>query len=134
MKSQRIVLFVLVSVAVLALLAACTGGSAAKPPASGGTSGSKNFNLTATEFSLTPNEYKNVKAGQKVTFKVTNKGTVEHNFVVQAPDGSEVGRLITQPGETQTLEITPASAGEYPIFCDVAGHRESGMEGKLTVN
>ena len=134
MKSQRIVLVVLVSVVVLALLAACTGGSAAKPSTGGSSSGGKNFNVTATEFAFTPNEYKNVKAGQKVTFKVTNKGTVEHNFIVQTPDGSELGRLVTQPGETKTLEVTPAGAGEYPIFCDVAGHRESGMEGKMTVN
>jgi uncharacterized cupredoxin-like copper-binding protein len=132
MKSQRIVLVVLVSVVVLALLAACTGGSLANP-STGGSSGGRNYNVTATEFEFKPNQYE-ARVGQKVTFKVSNKGTVEHNFVIFSPDGSqELTKMTTQPGETKSLEFTPAEAGTYPIDCNIAGHKEAGMVGELVV-
>ena len=133
MKSQRIVLVILVSVVVLALLAACTGGSLAKPSTGGSGSGGKNYNITATEFEFKPNQYE-AKVGQKVTFKVTNKGTVEHTFVILSPDGSqELAKISTQPGETKPLEFTPTEAVTYQIVCNIAGHKETGMTGTFTV-
>ncbi len=134
MKSQRIVLLALVSVLVIALLAACSGGTVGgtKAPASG-AAGGKSYNVTATEFQFTPNKY-DAKVGQKLTFKVTNKGTVEHNFVILSPDGSqELTKISTQPGETKSLEFTPTEAVTYQIDCNIAGHKEAGMTGELTV-
>jgi len=134
MKSQRVVLFVLVSVIVIALLAACSGGTVGgtKAPADG-SSGGKTINVTATEFEFRPNKFE-AKVGQKVTFKVTNKGTVEHNFVILSPDGSqELTKMTTQPGETKTLEFTPTEAVTYAIDCNIAGHKEAGMVGELVV-
>lgn len=133
MKSQRFILFVLVSVVVIALLAACSGGTiGGTKPASGG-GGGQTFNVTATEFQFAPNTF-NAKAGQKVTFNLTNKGTVEHTLVIFSPDGSqELVKLSTQPGETKPLEFTPDKAATYPIVCNVAGHKEAGMTGTLEV-
>jgi uncharacterized cupredoxin-like copper-binding protein len=133
MKSQRFLLFFLVSVVVIALLAACSGGTiGGTKPASGG-GGGQSFNVTATEFQFAPNTF-SAKAGQKATFNVTNKGTVEHTFVILSPDGSqELAKLSTQPGETKPLEFTPKDAGTYPIVCNIAGHKEAGMTGKLEV-
>ena len=134
MKSQRAVLFVLVSIVVIAMLAACSGGTVGgtKAPASG-SSGGKTFNVTATEFQFTPNKF-DAKVGQNLTFKVTNKGTVEHNFVILSPDGSqELTKISTQPGETKTLEFTPTEAVTYRIDCNIAGHKEAGMTGVLAV-
>jgi uncharacterized cupredoxin-like copper-binding protein len=134
MKSQRILLLALVSVIVIALLAACSGGTVGgtQAPASG-SSGGKTFNVTATEFQFTPNKF-DAKVGQNLTFKVTNKGTVEHNFVILSPDGSqELTKISTQPGETKTLEFTPTEAVTYQIDCNIAGHKEAGMTGELTV-
>jgi uncharacterized cupredoxin-like copper-binding protein len=134
MKSQRIVAFVLVSVLLIALLAACSGGTiGATKPASGGSSGGKTINVSATEFAFTPNKFEG-KVGEKLTFKVTNKGTVEHNFVILSPDGSEeLTKMTTQPGETKSLEFTPAQAVTYQIDCNIAGHKEAGMVGELLV-
>ena len=132
MKSQRIVLLALVSVLVIALLAACSGGTVGgtKAPASGG---GKSYNVTATEFQFAPNKF-DAKVGQKVTFNMANKGTVEHTFVILSPDGSqELAKLSAQPGETKSLEFTPKDAGTYPIDCNIAGHKEAGMTGQLTV-
>ena len=131
MKSKRMVLFVLVGVLVIALLAACSSSSlsGAKPAAGGG----KSFNVTTTEFAFAPNSF-NAKPGDKLTFRIVNKGTVEHTFVVQSLDGStELAKVSVQPGETKALEYTPQEAGAYPIVCDIAGHKESGMEGSLVV-
>ena len=132
MKSQRIVLLTLVGVLVIALLAACSGGTVGgtQAPAS---SGGKSFNVSATEFEFKPNKFE-AQVGQKVTFKVTNKGTVEHNFVVLSPDGSqELTQMTTQPGETKSLEFTPTEAVTYQIDCNIAGHKEAGMVAELIV-
>lgn len=136
MKSQRVVLFVLVSVLLVALLAACSGGTigGTKPASSGGNSGDGNtINVSATEFAFAPNKFDG-KVGEKITFKLTNKGTVEHTLVVQSPDGSQdLAKLSTQPGETKSLEFTPKDAATYPIVCNIAGHKEAGMQGTLVV-
>jgi uncharacterized cupredoxin-like copper-binding protein len=134
MKSHRIVAFVLVSVLLIALLAACSGGTiGATKPASGGSSGGKTINVSATEFAFTPNKFEG-KVGEKLTFKVTNKGTVEHNFVILSPDGSEeLTKMTTQPGETKSLEFTPTEAVTYQVDCNIAGHKEAGMVGELLV-
>lgn len=133
MQSHRFVLFVLVSAVVIALLAACSGGTiGGTKPASGG-GGGQTFNVSSTEFAFTPNKFEG-KVGEKLTFKVTNKGTVEHNFVILSPDGSqELTKLSTQPGETKSLEFTPSEAVTYQIDCNIAGHKEAGMVGKLEV-
>ena len=126
MKSQRIVWCTLLGVLIIALLAACSGGTKA-PDNSGG----QTFNVAATEFQFKPNKFE-AKVSQKVTFKVTNKGTVEHTFVILSPDGKqELTKLTTQPGETKTLEFTPTEAVTYPIDCNLAGHKEAGMVGEL---
>ena len=134
MKSQRIVLFALLGILVIALLAACSGGTVGGTQApAGGGSGGKTFNVSATEFEFKPNKFE-AKVGQKVTFKVTNKGTVEHNFVVLSPDGSqELTQMTTQPGETKSLEFTPTEAVTYQIDCNIAGHKEAGMVAELIV-
>ncbi len=132
MKSKRVALFVVAGVLIIALLAACSSSSLSSAKPSTG-SGGKSFDVTTTEFAFAPNSF-NAKPGDKLTFKVTNKGTVEHTFVIQSPDGStELAKLSAQPGETKTLEYTPQAAGTYPIVCDIAGHKESGMVGSLVV-
>ena len=136
MKSQRVVLFVLVSVLLVALLASCSGGTiGGTKPASGGSNsgGGNTINVSATEFQFSPNKFEG-KVGEKITFKVTNKGTVEHNFVILSPDGSqELTKMSTQPGETKSLDFTPSEAVTYKIDCNVAGHKEAGMVGELAV-
>jgi uncharacterized cupredoxin-like copper-binding protein len=134
MKSQRIVLLAVVSVILIALLVACSGGTGGgtQAPASGSTGG-KSTNVSATEFQFSPNKFEG-KVGEKITFKVTNKGTVEHNFVILSPDGSqELTKISTQPGETKSLEFTPTEAVTYQIDCNIAGHKEAGMTGELVV-
>ncbi len=87
--------------------------------------------MTATEFKWTPKDV-NVAAGD-VTFNVVNKGTVEHNFVVEDPKGKVVKEVDSiQPGKSAQVKVT-LKAGKYAIVCTVPGHREAGMVATLTV-
>lgn len=70
-----------------------------------------------------------VKAG-KVSFEFTNEAPVPHDFVIEQ-DGEDVARteIITESKETLEADL---DGGEYVFYCSVPGHRQAGMEGKLT--
>jgi plastocyanin len=67
----------------------------------------------------------------RVTIRLTNDSAVEHNATI-AQGSKTLGatKTITESTDTLALELAP---GDYVMFCSVAGHRESGMEGTLTV-
>ena len=111
------------------LLAACSGGGGASPqaPASGAT-----FNVVATEFAFNPNTFK-ASVGQPITFKITNNGQVDHTFVIMGLDGKEAAKASIKTGATETLQFTPTAAGDYPIICNLAGHKDAGMTAMLSV-
>jgi uncharacterized cupredoxin-like copper-binding protein len=63
-----------------------------------------------------------------VTFKVTNKGTLPHDFNI----AGKKTKLIS-PGQSQSLTITFKKAGKYPYLCTVTGHAAAGMKGTFKV-
>ena len=63
-----------------------------------------------------------------VTFKVTNKGSLTHDFKI---NGKKTVRL--SPGKTATLKVSFAKAGKFGYLCTVPGHAPGGMKGTLTV-
>ena len=71
------------------------------------------------------------KAGT-VTVNFDNPAALAHDVVIEDESGNEVGKtdLITQSSAETTVDL---AAGTYTYYCDVPGHREGGMEGKLTV-
>ena len=134
MKLKRNIMLAVLSVLIGVWLAACSGGAASDVKPSGSADEGSIFNVTATEFKFTPNTFR-AKVGQKVTFKLTNHGTMEHSFVIRSPDDSqELAKITTQPGETKTVEFTPTEVAKYPIQCDVPGHKAANMTGELAVN
>ena len=76
------------------------------------------------KFTLSP---KTVAHGT-VTFKVTNKGMLPHDFKI----AGKKTKLLS-PGQSQTLKITFTKAGKYSYLCTVSGHAAAGMKGTLTV-
>ena len=128
MSMRKASVVILISLLTMMILAACNGGGNSTPaPASG-----KTFNVDETEFAYSPNAF-NASVGQPITFKITNKGTVDHTFVILGLDGKEAAKTNVKAGATETLQYTPTAAGTYPIVCDLPGHKEAGMQGTLTV-
>lgn len=67
-----------------------------------------------------------------MTFRVTNSGSVEHNFEVE---GEGIERSLPEnlaPGESATLraDLTP---GTYTVYCPVDDHAERGMSREVDV-
>ena len=63
-----------------------------------------------------------------VTFNVTNKGALPHDFKI----ATKTTKLIS-PGHSAKLTVTFAKAGKYQYLCTVSGHAAAGMKGTLTV-
>ena len=64
----------------------------------------------------------------KVTFTVTNKGNLPHDFKIA---GKKTALL--SPGKSAKLVITFKKAGKYPYLCTVSGHAAAGMKGTFVV-
>ena len=114
---------------------------------------------TATEITVEASDFAykpvsiTVPAGETVTMTLNNIGKVEHDFVIEKINVTNVEASDTGPaahhqmghepeydlhfyakaGETSTLQFTALESGTYEIFCSVEGHKEAGMIGKLVV-
>jgi plastocyanin len=64
-----------------------------------------------------------------VTFKVTNKGLLPHDFKIFGHKTK-----LLSPGQAQTLKVTFLKAGKYPYLCTVTGHAAAGMKGTFSVS
>jgi uncharacterized cupredoxin-like copper-binding protein len=59
----------------------------------------------------------------KVTFKVTNKGHLKHDFKIAGKKTKLLGH-----NQTATLKVT-LKKGKYPYKCTFPGHAQLGMKG-----
>ena len=62
---------------------------------------------------------------------MTNDSDVPHDVSLDGGGADEKGKVV-QGGGISTVSAT-LKAGSYTFYCSVPGHREGGMEGKLTV-
>jgi mono/diheme cytochrome c family protein len=67
------------------------------------------------------------KPGQ-ITVKMQNKSSTQHDIVI---DGKGRGKVVSNGGVSQFS--AKFGAGTYTYYCSVDGHRQAGMQGKLTV-
>ena len=108
--------------------------------------------VEATDFAYNPVSV-TIPAGQPVTLTLNNTGAVEHDFVVDKINVTDVEASDTGPaahhqmgdapeydlhffaraGDTAVLKFTALEPGTYEIFCSIEGHKEAGMIGKLIV-
>ena len=85
--------------------------------------------IVSTEFGYAPAKVM-VIAGRAVTLVLDNSGAeTEHNLFVPAFGF----RLQAKAGETARKSTVFEKPGEYEYSCDLPGHREAGMSGKLIV-
>jgi uncharacterized cupredoxin-like copper-binding protein len=78
--------------------------------------------VKATEFKFTLSK-KSAPHG-KVTFKVTNKGHITHDFKI---NGKKTPML--KPGKSASLTVTLKKGKKYRYICTVPGHAAAGMKG-----
>jgi uncharacterized cupredoxin-like copper-binding protein len=130
---ERAVVPCVIAAAIFAL-GGCGGNAAADqgthraaatqtPAAAGGAE----LTVTGTEYSFAPSPL-TASAGP-TTIRFTNRGATEHDFSIK---GLAI-HLSAQPGKAAEATVT-LKPGTYLVYCSVPGHRESGMQGKLTVS
>jgi mono/diheme cytochrome c family protein len=64
----------------------------------------------------------------QITVKMANKSGTPHDIVI---DGKGKGQIVQNGGVSQFQ--ANFTAGSYTFYCSVPGHRQAGMQGKLTV-
>ena len=90
-----------------------------------------------------------VRRGETIRFVVTNHGPSKHEFVIgnrafhmqhikemeDMPDMpmDEANSIDLRPGETKVLFWQFTQPGEFLFGCDIPGHFQAGMVGKLHV-
>jgi uncharacterized cupredoxin-like copper-binding protein len=99
------------------------GGEAKDPPLPGST-----IEVMAKEFSFTPAKL-TAKAGQPTTIAVKNTGSIDHDLTI----GDAGFKLSVNSGKTGQKELKVDKPGTYEFHCSVAGHKDAGMKGELTV-
>jgi mono/diheme cytochrome c family protein len=67
----------------------------------------------------------------RVELVMPNPATIPHNIAIEGAGVREIGPVVNQGG-TSRISAT-VRPGQYTYFCSVPGHREGGMEGRLTV-
>jgi plastocyanin len=69
-------------------------------------------------------------AGQ-VTVTAKNPQATDHNIAIQGQGIDQKGNIVQSGGTSKlTVDLKP---GTYTFYCSVDGHRQAGMQGKLTV-
>lgn len=113
------------------LLASLLTGTAPGTIALGSGAQPSQVNVIATEFAYAPSKLSATSG--PVTFVVTNKGSIEHNFVVEDSAKKKVAEIaIIVPGETTQVNAM-VRPGTYAILCTLPGHKEAGMIAALQV-
>ena len=107
------------------VLTACGGGSSStEPPGDGNTVQVQAFDrqdYNADDFSAVAGE---------ITFRLSQIGVQEHTLTVEGLEDQM--RLVAKNGGTDSGKLT-LEPGRSVLYCDIAGHRVSGMEARLTV-
>lgn len=107
----------------LGLLTACGGGGGA----------GRTIEIIAGEGSAMKYDQSTLtaKKGEKITIHLVNKdGTQAHSILI--PDFN-VNSGQVAANKDKSITFTASKTGEFDFHCDVPGHKEGGMFGKLTV-
>ena len=67
----------------------------------------------------------------QLTIESKNDASIPHDISLEGNGVDERGEVV-QAGGVSSISVD-LKRGDYTFYCSVAGHREGGMEGKLTV-
>ena len=89
-----------------------------------------------------------IKEGETIRFAVTNKGEIEHEFVIDTMEGNaehkeSMAKMDMEHDDPNSVRLdsgmegeviwTFANEGTFEFACLIPGHYESGMHGPITV-
>ncbi len=109
------------------LVTALAAGVLSTVPALGSRDATTTVTVRASEFKFVLSKRRVPKG--TVIFKVTNKGTIAHDFKINGKKTPLIKR-----GKSATLRVVFRRAKKYPYLCTVPGHAAAGMKGTLTVH
>ena len=67
----------------------------------------------------------------QVEIESQNKSSIDHDIALEGNGVNEAGEVVKNGGVSKiSVSLKP---GTYTFFCSVPGHRQGGMQGKLTV-
>lgn len=95
--------------------------------AAGGGGAAAAVTVDLADFMISPSDVQ-VPAGT-TSITVTNSGAVPHNLSIEG--GAATPDI--DPGGTAQLDVSGLAPGDYDLVCSIAGHKESGMTGTMTV-
>jgi len=122
---KKYALVALVAVLALGLLAGCSGGGG------GGATKTLSVNMgEAGAFKYAP-ENLSVAKGETVKVTIVNKDSTQPHTLI-LPDFNVKSTQVA-PGKSETLTFTASKAGDFTFYCDVPGHKDGGMVGKINV-
>ncbi|MBI4279317.1 MAG: cupredoxin domain-containing protein [Armatimonadetes bacterium] len=90
--------------------------------------------VSLKEWAIDPKEV-TVTPG-RVRFVLRNEGRRQHTFGIIGPGSSKDLTVISdnvRAGQSLNFEVDLPGEGTYTTICDIEGHRERGMEGRLIV-
>jgi uncharacterized cupredoxin-like copper-binding protein len=103
---------------------------AASPSSGGGASTSLKLSADPSGSLKFDKSSLSAKSGN-VTIAMDNPADVPHGVAVEGNGLNKVGATVNKGGKsTVTVKLKP---GSYTFYCPVPGHRQAGMQGKLTV-
>ena len=86
--------------------------------------------VSETEFKITMP--KTTLAAGSYSFEVANDGKIDHDLVIQGNGVDEKTPTIA-PGKSAILDVE-LKPGTYDVYCSIPGHKQAGMDLKLTVS
>jgi plastocyanin len=89
--------------------------------------GAREIEVVANEFAFAPEEI-TAEAGEDLAIVLTSEDML-HDFTIDELDA----HVAAERGDTATGGVAAVEPGTYTYYCSVAGHRNAGMEGTLTV-
>jgi uncharacterized cupredoxin-like copper-binding protein len=142
MMQRRILLGVAIAVLAGVLVGAVVGCGYTSSSSAGKTDVRVNLSEFRIDSSVTT-----FSQGVSYHFVVTNKGEVDHEFMILPPNmgGMSIEQMHSMalmhidevaPGQTKTIDYTfrqSASAGNLEMACYLNGHHEAGMKLPITI-
>ncbi len=107
---------------------AATAPTTAAPSAA--AAGTK-VDVTEKEFAITLSQAK--FAPGAYTFTIKNQGSFPHNLAIEGPGVDKQVSATLAGGQSGSLAVT-LKAGSYELWCAVPGHKDKGMDMKITVS